>query len=152
MSKIVYKKGDVTSADEVVIVHGCNAQGVMGSGVAAAIRRKYPLAYQTYKNISDNEGLNLGTIVWEREHGKLIGNMITQQSFGGPGVRWVSYIAVGACFRRLNKFMQSSQGRYGHTVALPKIGAGLGGGDWSLIAGIIEEEATAFTPVVYELE
>ena len=38
--KIIYKQGDLLEAEEVVIVHGCNAQGVVGSGVALAIRNK----------------------------------------------------------------------------------------------------------------
>ena len=31
---IIYKQGDLLECSEQVIVHGCNAQGVMGSGVA----------------------------------------------------------------------------------------------------------------------
>lgn len=33
--KIIYKQGDLLSCPERVILHGCNAQGVMGSGIAA---------------------------------------------------------------------------------------------------------------------
>ncbi len=35
---ITYKQGDLMKASETYIAHGCNAQGVMGSGVAKAIR------------------------------------------------------------------------------------------------------------------
>jgi O-acetyl-ADP-ribose deacetylase (regulator of RNase III) len=35
---------------------------------------------------------------------------------------------------------------------MPKIGAGLAGGDWDTIAGIIEEELTSVLPVVYVLD
>jgi len=35
---------------------------------------------------------------------------------------------------------------------MPKIGAGLAGGDWNVIAAIIEEEFTAVQPIVYWLE
>jgi len=38
------------------------------------------------------------------------------------------------------------------TVALPMIGAGLGGGDWNVISDIIETESKkALQPIVYKL-
>ena len=58
--KIVYKVGDITEAPEVVIVHGCNTQGAMGSGVAKAIRRKYPWAYEAYIDAYIKVGLDMG--------------------------------------------------------------------------------------------
>ena len=35
---IQYKKGDLLSVTKGIIAHGCNAQGVMGSGVALQIK------------------------------------------------------------------------------------------------------------------
>ena len=40
---------------------------------------------------------------------------------------------------------------FGFTVAIPKIGAGLGGGDWKKIEKIIEEEFKDVVPNVYVL-
>ena len=40
MSTIEYRVGDFLGGNEHVFVHGCNAQGVMGSGAAAAVRKK----------------------------------------------------------------------------------------------------------------
>jgi len=37
-------------------------------------------------------------------------------------------------------------------VGLPKIGAGLGGGDWSIISKIIEEELGEFDVTIYVLD
>lgn len=39
---IEYRKGNLLDITSGVIVHGCNMRGVMGSGVALAIRNKYP--------------------------------------------------------------------------------------------------------------
>lgn len=47
---IIYKKGNVLDTTDRYIVHGCNSRKVMGSGVALAIRQKYPKAYEDYKN------------------------------------------------------------------------------------------------------
>jgi O-acetyl-ADP-ribose deacetylase (regulator of RNase III) len=37
-------------------------------------------------------------------------------------------------------------------IGMPKIGAGLGGGDWSIISEIIEEELKDFNVIVYVLD
>lgn len=150
--KIEYVKGSVVDATESIIAQGCNAQGVMGSGVAKAIREKWPEVFHVYKRHCGDYQDPLGTInfigTWDQT--KLIANMITQRFYGRNGERYVDYDAVRKCMKLLNR----RAGMYSappHRVAMPKIGAGLGGGDWEIISQIIEEESTNFQPVVYEL-
>ena len=57
---IIYKKGDLLTTDADIIVHGCNCQGVMGSGVAKQIKEKFPNAYTIYKQREEEIGLRLG--------------------------------------------------------------------------------------------
>ena len=45
---------DLLNSPDRIIVHGCNAQGVMGAGVAKAIRTKYPEAYSNYFYMNKN--------------------------------------------------------------------------------------------------
>lgn len=147
--KIIYKKGDVTQADEPVIVHGCNALGVMGGGVAKSIRDKFPKAYQLYRNEYERFGLRLGTLIDGGESGgKRIIHAITQGSYGTDR-RQVNYESVYRCFEALNAFASRARA---DAIAMPRIGAGLGGGHWPIIATIIEETATAYQPVVYDYE
>ena len=40
---------DITTERHGLIIHGVNCQGVMGSGVALAIRNKWPVVYDEYK-------------------------------------------------------------------------------------------------------
>ena len=152
--KIIYKKGNLITASEHVIIHGCNNRGVMGAGVAMAIRRAFPDTYQAYKNSFKDFGLELGEIIWVYEIQKWIGNCITQNGYGKDGKKYVSYDAIRECMRNIN---HSSHLKDAHdntllSVAMPLIGAGLGGGDWNIISKIIEEESLKFQPVVYELE
>jgi O-acetyl-ADP-ribose deacetylase (regulator of RNase III) len=157
--KIIYEKGDLTEADVPVILHGCNAQGVMGSGVAAAIRSKYPQAYSTYKAEHVSNGLRLGSIVWAGVPitpypvRKWIGNMITQEYFGRDGAKYVSYDALWECFIEVNRIMGKGNtiSTPPRNVGMPLIGAGLGGGNWNVISTIIEETSTAYQPIVYTL-
>jgi len=146
--KIEYRKGNLFETDIEHIVHGCNAQGVMGSGVAKIVRDAYFDAYKFYVEQYDEHGLKLGDVQFVEANGKTIVNAITQDNYGRTGDRFVSYDAVADCMRNINKMLKLS----GLTqVAMPQIGAGLGGGNWDVISRIIEDEMVDVTPVVYVL-
>jgi O-acetyl-ADP-ribose deacetylase (regulator of RNase III) len=138
---IEYVKGNLFDTHCNVIVHGCNAQGVMGSGVAKIIRDQYPEAYQTYKRSK----LSLGSVSKASSNGKIIVNAITQQYYGRDAIRYVSYDAISEVFVQINHSFKNQE------IAMPQIGAGLGGGDWSVISAIIESELKCVTPYVYIL-
>jgi O-acetyl-ADP-ribose deacetylase (regulator of RNase III) len=128
-----YVKGDLLSVMSGVIVHGCNAQGVMGSGVAKVLRAKYPDMYTKY-NIDIFGAMELGEVSWFRVSNELkIASAITQESYGSDGRRYVSYDAIDTAFQEIFYAAQWNN----VTVALPKIGAGLGGGSWEVISAII---------------
>lgn len=131
---ITYNPGNLLMVTRGVIIHGCNAQGVMGSGVALAIREKYPSAYRAYAN---NLSLELGTIIWYEHTPVLkVANAITQEFYGVDGKRYVNYSALAKCFDAAIKGVK----QFGlEELHFPKIGAGLGGGDWSIIEQIIND-------------
>jgi O-acetyl-ADP-ribose deacetylase (regulator of RNase III) len=132
-------------APESSIAHGCNSHGVMGSGVAAAIRAAYPEAYEVYRAAYQRTGLALGQVIPVDCGRHTVLNCITQKDFGGqPGVVYVSYEAVAACVEAINDLTDQP-------VAFPLIGAGLAGGSWVRIAGILSTKST-FRPVVYTLD
>ncbi len=148
---IVYKKGNIVDAKEEIIVHGCNAQGVMGSGVAKAIRDKWPEAYESYRQEYLKNGLKLGSIIMHNESDVVIANCITQENYGRDGKKYVSYDAIHKCMAALFNHCKEYDIK---SIAMPKIGAGLGGGDWLRIEGIIKYEFgsnSGVTIVVYDL-
>lgn len=159
--EIEYRQGDVLAGPERLIIHGCNAQGVMGSGVAKAIRDRYPWAYDAYRMAWEEDDVYLGAVIWAIDTGaaRIIGNAITQEFFGRDGQKYVDDNAVRRCIQEVDRFVVLTQtedvlipciGKI-TGVAMPMIGAGLGGGDWSVISKIIEEESKHFRPVVYSL-
>lgn len=147
--KIEYLKGDLFQTDIKTIVHGCNAQGVMGSGVAKIVRDDFPKAYERYvKEYKLHNHLNLGSIIAVPCDDKIIVNAITQEYFGRDGERYVSYDAIDDVMKKLNTFNDV----YGITeIAMPQIGAGLGGGSWEVIEAIIEHRLDKVKPIVYTL-
>lgn len=157
--KIQYKIGDVTEAVEPVIAHGCNSRGVMGSGVAKAIREKFPRAYTVYHDFCIL-GARVGTNIWvlcdEVSPPKTIVNCITQENYGYDGQQYVDYEAVKACIENINtqavyRRRMSREDQF-DAFALPMIGSALGGGDWDILEYIIEANTPDVQPVVYRLQ
>lgn len=147
-------KGDLFAADGDFLVHGCNAQGVMGSGVAKRVKELYPGTFESYKSFCDSteELGRLGKIVVTEETHHLSGrkfklvNAITQRYYGKDGQRYISYGALESCLLYLKPLLvEGSKQRLPGSfktiqpskVILPKIGAGLGGGDWTEIRSLI---------------
>lgn len=161
---IIYRVGDLLASDETVIVHGCNSHGAMGSGIALAIRNRYPRAYEDYRKIYDREGLAMGKTIWVWCDDRWVVNAITQKDFGrDPNTVYVSYDAIRSAVGEINETARVLKRCFNNlddihhrfhpfpTVGFPLIGAGLANGDWDTIAAIIEEESTEFQPVVYRL-
>lgn len=150
--KIEYRSGDLFKTEIKYILHGTNSRGVMGSGVAKTVRAQYPLAYERY-TIWCSKGFRLGSSLLVDCGDKTIINAVTQQNYGkvaeqtGPNpIRYVSYDAVASIFEQLEQTIPNT------TIAMPRIGASLGGGDWSVISAIIESECKTIQPVVYSID
>ena len=120
---------DITTVEEGVIIHGCNAQGVMGSGVAKAIKAKWPGAYFAYRNKQFPSGLKLGESIWYEANPNLfIVNGITQFDFGTDGQRYADPIAIKDVICHVLGRVAGT--KLQDKVYMPRIGCGLGGLDW----------------------
>ena len=152
------KTGNLMAVDEGIIVHGCNAQGVMGAGVAAAVRKTHPGAFEVYRlayekaHADGQPDLALGRVVWftaSQTPKKLaVANAITQRYFGGDRkVRYVDYDAVRTAFQNVARIAR----QHALPVHYPLIGAGLANGDWSVIAEIIDQELEGIDHTLWTL-
>ena len=147
--KIIYKTGNLINASEKLILHGANAQGVMGSGVALAIRNKYPKAYEDYRNHFLRYGLKLGDVIFSNNGSITFANGITQEYYGRDGKQYVDYEAINIVMKKVNEYCNLNNIT---EIAMPLIGAGYGGGDWGIISEIIEKECTDTQPIVYVID
>ena len=132
---INYKTGDlIASVTEGVILHGCNALGVMGAGFALQLKTQYPTNFKDYqafcKNYSDILGNYVCTVT--NNYKLIIVNAITQQAVGGR--RAVSYDAIDDIFHQIYLSYNNDWNKH---IQMPKIGAGLGGGKWEIIEEIM---------------
>ncbi len=150
---ITYILGDVTQTKSLLIAHGVNTQGVMASGVAKAIRTKFPYAYEEYMkayraNKCSERHLRLGEVIYAKAPNyPTIANCVTQEFYGRDNKLYVDYDAIMLCMTNLNRYCCFNNI---DQLAMPMIGAGLGGGNWEEIALIINENIVA-TTLVYQL-
>ena len=132
------KVGDMfteTLGQQCIIIHGCNAQGVMGSGVAAIAKKLYPYCYLAYKQVERRHGLKIGQVVMApplNGEGPTIANAITQEFYGRDGKMYVSYDAVVVSMQAIAKLAGDTP------IHLPMIGGGLGGGDVKRLTAIFQ--------------
>lgn len=131
-----------------VIGHQVNLQGVMGGGLALSIRQMYPNVYKVYKEQCDAGNFKLGMIqpvaIPDKENLYIV-NMAGQDKYGRGGV-FTNSEALRECLRKLNIWATEKK----LPIFLPYLlGCGLGGGNWSEIVKIIEEEIPDVTLVNY---
>ena len=139
-----------------VIAHGCNCLSQMGAGIAPQMARAFGCdrfemenwgpAIEKLGNV-DYQTFVLGkNAIWSLEDAdnKLnepeltVVNAYTQYRYGrnhkdGDRIPF-DYEAFTICMRKMNYLF------VGKRIGMPKIGAGLAGGDWNRIEKIIERE------------
>jgi len=146
---IVYKTGDVLDSEEPLVAHGCNCSGGFGSGFAKAVATRYPHVREGYLHRFNTRGWQLGEvqlIAIGDGSGRIIANCATQQRYGKPtDGPFVSYPAIRQVVRNLCQSWPNG-------FAIPKIGAGLAGGNWDIISEIINEESGSVEVRVYVLD
>jgi len=170
---ITYLKGDATKVQVTgglrINAHIANNRGGWGSGYVVALSKRWSEPEAEYRKwAASGNNFELGQVQMvpvEDEYGRLyVANMVAQDGFVGPNrPRAVDYEAVGECLHQLDEWIKSLlfvknlmwQGRQGVprvTIHMPRIGAGLGGGTWSIIEDIICSAIGHHEVFVYDLE
>ncbi len=115
------------------VVHCVNAQHRMASGVAKAIRQKYPQVYEDYMN---TKVLNLGDVIVTKENTNIVVfSIVGQKYYGYDSKRYVDYNALQDGLLEVSKLCEQNNI---DAISMPLIGAGLAGGDWEDIEPIIK--------------
>ena len=154
---IEYIKKDITTVTYGVVAHGVNCQGIMGAGVAKAIRAKWPEVYDSYiqkcSTDTTHPALLLGQCdIVQIGKGMYVANLFTQLNYGREKIAYADvdaiYEAVVACMR----FCLDEQVPWEDFLPLymPRIGCGLGGLDWDKDVGpVLEHLAEQLNVQVY---
>jgi O-acetyl-ADP-ribose deacetylase (regulator of RNase III) len=123
-----------------------------GNGFAAQVRRRFPEAWVTFKELTAaNVGqLPLGSILTSDLFDSVtIAHMIAQRGIGPSPSPRLRYAALASCLAQV----RSKALQIGASVHMPRIGTGHGGAKWELVKEIISTElvekgisTTVYTP------
>ncbi|CUR44365.1 Macro domain protein [Pseudomonas phage VCM] len=161
---IQYKIGDLIDAlksgEVSSIGHQANCFNTMNSGVAKAIRLAFPHAYEADCLTVKGDKAKLGKLTcveYERDDETvgLIYNLYGQYNYGYDAKGYTNYEALRGALLNMRIDLDgavSLSGEDWKKVGFPKIGAGLGGGDWDTIARIIEDTFEGYDVTVYTLQ
>jgi O-acetyl-ADP-ribose deacetylase (regulator of RNase III) len=147
-----YVKGDLLEAfaagDVQAIAHQANCFNTMGGGIAKKLREYYPEAAARDNETKRGDRDKLGSLTFVYTRHGLLFNLYGQYNYGGLG-RNTDYVALTSSLE--NMALQLRSLKFSGVVGLPKIGAGLGGGDWALIEQIIQSTLKDWDVVIYSL-
>jgi len=135
---ITYIDGDIFKGKEDILVHGCNCMCVMGAGVARQIAKYYPLAYNADKQTIRGDKLKLGSYTsWSGPH-TLYDQNITIVNLYSQYIpaAYLKPFDPNAFAIGMSKIKRDFSDK---TIAMPKIGAGLAGGDWIEIESMLND-------------
>ena len=129
------KTGDIFAEDVEALVNSVNCVGVMGRGIALQFKNVFPANFKAYVDACERNEIQPGR-VFVFETGQLAGpryivNFPTKRHWRGKSR--MEDIEVG-----LDALAQEIKQRNIRSIALPPLGSGLGGLDWSRVRSRIE--------------
>ena len=123
--------GDLFESRAQTLVNTVNCVGVMGKGVAEQFKLRFPAMFEDYKSRTDRKALRLGEpYLYRDQSGAQIINFPTKDHWRSPSriadiERGLDYLAAHAA-------------KWGITsIALPPLGCGNGGLEWSEVGPLI---------------
>lgn len=137
--------GNIFESSAQVIVNPVNCVGVMGAGLAKQFKERYPRMFAKYQSCCMAKLLEPGKLMLCKESDKWILLFPTKNHWKDRSE--LIYIKQG-----LNKLVAEYQLRGIKSIAIPKIGCGLGGLNWEEVKPLIIERLSSCDMDVYIYE
>lgn len=139
---IEFKTGDILMEDVEALVNTVNCVGIMGRGIALQFKTAFPENFRVYAAACGREEVQPGRM-FVYQTGRLsnpryIINFPTKRHWRGKSR--MADIESG-----LRALAQEIRDRDIHSIAIPPLGSGLGGLDWTQVRPRVEEALGGFT-------
>lgn len=132
---LAFVSGDIFESKAEALVNPVNAVGVAGKGLALLFKRRFPENNRKYVQACERGDLQAGGIY------------VTKTDRRSP--RWIINFATKNDWRNKSKYVYIDSGLVElrealldlgiNSVAIPALGAGLGGLDWSTVKILMEK-------------
>ena len=147
---IEYKRGDILREDAEALINTVNCIGVMGRGIALQFKNAFPENFKAYAAACKNEEVQPG-VMFVFETGQLtnpryIINFPTKRHWRGKSRMEDIEVGLKALVDTVRQYNIRS-------IAIPPLGSGMGGLDWSKVRPHIEATLQSLTDVrviIYE--
>lgn len=142
-----YIQGSIFGSKAQTLVNPVNTVGVMGKGLAAQFKQRYPEMFTMYKRACDNRLLETGKLMLYRnledpESDKWILLFPTKENWRNPSK--LEYIEAG-----LQRFVKIYEMKKIKSVAFPKLGCGAGKLNWEDVCPLMEKYLNPLPIPVY---
>lgn len=145
----------VRTHENILVAHVVNDRGGWGKGFVLTVSKRWPLAEKDYRvwakagrtGDASSPPFQLGEILITKVEAALgVAHLLAQRGYIGPdNPTPLSYEALTQCLRKLAGIAAAQNA----SIHMPRIGAGLAGGDWPRIRRIIEQELGHLPVYIY---
>ena len=142
------KNGNLLEANEDILVHQVNVDGVMGGGVARQLANQYQGLEEFYSKYCKEKNnyyqFLSGTVLFYNDYDKTIANIFSQF----PNFE-TDYVEMRKCLEYVKHWAITNN----LSIAMPYgIGCGIANGDWDKVYKIIEDVFNDYEVMLYRLE
>lgn len=120
---LTYHRTSLLDSQAQTVVNTVNTVGVMGKGIASALKKRHPDMFKAYKRICDEGLLDIGKLWLWRSPQQWVLNFPTKKHWRRPSS--LEYVEAG-----LRKFVDQFETRGIREIAFPRLGCGNGGLAW----------------------
>jgi O-acetyl-ADP-ribose deacetylase (regulator of RNase III) len=141
---IEYRTGNLFDADVEALVNPVNVMGVMGAGLAAQFKSRYPGNFKDYRDACNHGEVCVGEMFETFDSSRTppwIINFPTKKHWSKPSrFEWIitGLMALRGVITQENI----------RSIAIPALGTGLGGLDWVFVKGAIIAHLSELDDVV----
>ena len=132
---IKLQKGDILRSDAQALVNTVNCVGIMGKGLALQFKKAFPENFKFYARACEHGEVHLGSMLvydLNRMTGpRYIINFPTKQ-------HWKNQSRLGDIEAGLKDLVKTVRDLHIQSIAIPPLGCGLGGLNWSDVRARIE--------------
>ena len=126
-----YVRDDIFASPAQTLVNTVNTVGVMGKGIAAEFKRRFPEMFTRYERHCKAGTLTIGKLYLYRSPHKWVLNFPTKQHWRNPShIEWIE--------SGLQKFVDTYEQQGITSIAFPQLGCGNGGLDWGVVKPVMD--------------
>jgi appr-1-p processing enzyme family protein len=141
----IVSNGDIFKSKCEALVNPVNIKGIMGKGLALAFKTKYPAHFENYKRACQNGEMTTDKVLAYQEiNGPMIICLATKDDWRDSSK--IEYVSAG-----LDDLAKQIETFGIRSIAIPKLGCGLGGLDWNKVRPLIVEKMSAIDGISVEI-